>query len=617
VHIDASGDVDSIFDKSIHRELLSSPIRLAISTDAPQQFPAWNMDFDQEQAAPRSYVSGPATIRIVENGPVRVALQVSRETEGSHFVQTIRLSAGAAGDRVEFQNAIDWRTKAANLKAVFPLTATNKSATYNWEVGTVQRPTAKPNQFEVGSHYWIDQTDHSGAWGTMILTNTKNGSDKRDDQTIRLTLLRTPGFPASVTPEQAAHRAYSDQLSQDWGHHEILYGLTGHKGDWSHDQTDWQAYRLSTPLLAFTTAHHPGPLGRSFSLVHIDNPSIRILALKKAETSGDIILRLVELHGKEAPGVHVNFAVPIQSATETDGQERPERAASAKGGALDVSFTPYQPRTFALHLGDPPARVRAVTSEPVTLSYDRAVASQDDTHSNGGFDAKGDAMPAEMLPAVLHFDGTTFHLAPGGANNLNAVTAKGQTISLPEGDFNRLYILAASANGDREAIFRTGAISSTLDIEDWTGFIGQWDTRLWKAAPDMVMVGKPGRREPLRTDWAVSANHAKWNLEDHGSLTWSPRYPDDYLGLAPGYIKRAPLAWYASHYHTPDGLNQPYAYSYLFGYSIGLPPHTKTLTLPDDPAIRILAITIARTRPAVLPAHPLYDTLNYKSANAQ
>ena len=61
------------------------------------------MDWDQEQAAPKSYVSGPRKYRIVENGPVRVAIEVSRKTAGSNFVQTIRLSAGDAGKRVEFQ----------------------------------------------------------------------------------------------------------------------------------------------------------------------------------------------------------------------------------------------------------------------------------------------------------------------------------------------------------------------------------------------------------------------------------------------------------------------------------------------------------------------------------
>jgi hypothetical protein len=48
----------------------------------------------------------------------------------------------------------------------------------------------------------------------------------------------------------------------------------------------------------------------------------------------------------------------------------------------------------------------------------------------------------------------------------------------------------------------------------------------------------------------------------------APRYPEDYLDLEPGFIKPAGLAWYASHHHTADGLNQPYQYPYLFAYSI-------------------------------------------------
>ena len=140
--LNADGDVASIFDKSISRELLAAPARLAISYDNPEQWPAWNMDWDQEQAAPKAYVSGPAKIRVVENGPARVAVEVSRETAGSRFVQTIRLSAGDAGKRVEFANVIDWNTRESNLKATFPLTASNQMATYNWDIGTIERPTA-------------------------------------------------------------------------------------------------------------------------------------------------------------------------------------------------------------------------------------------------------------------------------------------------------------------------------------------------------------------------------------------------------------------------------------------------------------------------------------------
>jgi len=165
VQLNPAGDVSSVYDKRVGKELLSAPIRLAISTDTPKQYPAWNMDFEQEQAAPRAYVDGPAQIRIKENGPVRVSLEVTREAEKSKFVQTISLSAGDAGNRVEFANTIDWHTEAANLKVAFPFSAQNENATYNQDVGTVQHANANDRQFEVVSHRWIDLTDKSGSFG--------------------------------------------------------------------------------------------------------------------------------------------------------------------------------------------------------------------------------------------------------------------------------------------------------------------------------------------------------------------------------------------------------------------------------------------------------------------
>ena len=117
VSIDKNGDVASIFDKQLNRELLSAPARLAFETEHPHDWPAWNMDWDDQKQPPRGYVDGRAKIKVVENGPVRVAVQIERESEGSKFVQTVSLSAGAAGNRVEFGNRIDWHTPSAALKA--------------------------------------------------------------------------------------------------------------------------------------------------------------------------------------------------------------------------------------------------------------------------------------------------------------------------------------------------------------------------------------------------------------------------------------------------------------------------------------------------------------------
>ena len=597
VRLDQNGDVASIYDKSVDKDLLSGPIRLAITTDTPAQWPAWNMDFGQVEAPPRVYVGGPAKIRIAENGPVRVSIEVTRETEGSRFTQTISLSAGDAGNRVEFGNAIDWRGLASNLKASIQLAASNQNATYNWEVGTIQRPNAAPRQFEVASHRWIDLTDNSGTFGTTILTDCKNGSDKPNDNTLRLTLVRSPG----LQPAADGHPPeYSDQANQDWGHHEFLFGLTGHEGDWRTAQTDWQAYRLNDPLMAFVTGKHPGALGKSFSLLHLDNSRIRVLALKKAEDSDEIVVRMVELDGKAQPDVRVSFAGPVVAAREVNGQEQPVGPASIRDGVLATSFTPYQPRTFALRLGASATKLASIQSQPVPLQYDLAVASNDDTKTvGGGFDGHGNAMPAEMLPDHIDFHGVQFNLAPARTGSPNAVAAKGQTIRLPGGRFNRVYILAASADGDQTASFHLADRAVSLDIQDWSGFIGQWDTRVWKDLP--------------QTDWAISANHAVWPPPDMAQREKAdpiPSYPGDYVGLKAGFVKPAGLAWYASHHHTADGLNQPYQYSYLFAYSMDVNPNERTLVLPDNDKIRILAVSVAQENPELKPAQPLFDTLN-------
>jgi alpha-mannosidase len=143
VLLNEDGDVSSIYDKKLGRELLSAPLRLAISTDIPRQYPAWNMDFGQEQAAPRTFVSGPAEIRISENGPARVSLEMTRQAEGSRFVQAVSLAAGDAGNRIDLRDAIDWKTAGNNLKAAFSLSASNPRATYSWDIGTVARPNSR------------------------------------------------------------------------------------------------------------------------------------------------------------------------------------------------------------------------------------------------------------------------------------------------------------------------------------------------------------------------------------------------------------------------------------------------------------------------------------------
>ncbi len=575
VKLNGDGDVSSIFDKSINKELLSGPARLALSYDNPAQWPAWNMDWDQEQAPPKAYVGGPAQIRVVESGPVRVAIEITRETAGSKFVQVVRLSAGDAGKRVEFADAIDWNTKETNLKASFPLAASNRMATYNWDIGTIERPTAEPKKFEVPSHQWVDLTDMSGQFGATVLTDCKNGSDKPNDHTLRLTLILTPG----------TRGGYPDQATQDIGHHEVVYGIAGHGGGWRDAQTDWQAERLNAPLIGFETSRHSGSLGREFSLLKVSNPRVRVMALKKAEASDEFVVRLVELDGKPQRDVRISFAASVTSAREINGQEQPLGPVNVTDGGLLTSFTAYQPRTFAVRLAPPHGRTPATQSEPVPLSYDLAAATTTGAQTATGFDGNGNAYPAEMLPSEIQFNDVRFQLAKAGPGAPDAVVANGQTINLPAGHYNHVYLLAASAQGDQNAEFQVGGQNVDLKIEDWGGFIGQWDDRQWigKDVPGRARLGRPAR-----------THH-----DDYAEMT----------GIEPGYIKRADLAWYCSHHHDKAGQNVAYSYSYLFGYRLNLPSGTRTITLPSDRNIRVLAMSVAEESPEVRPVQPLYDTL--------
>ena len=565
VTLNADGDIASVYDKVNHKETLENPARLAFQYENPSQFPAWNMDWADAQKAPRGYVNGPAQMRIVEAGPVRVALEVTRTTDGSRFVQTIRLASGGAGDRVEVANKIDWQTRQTALKASFPLTTSNPKATYDLQVGAIERGNNDPKKYEVPQHQWFDLTAVDGKYGVAVLNDSKFGSDKPDDSTVRLTLLYTPGVRGG----------YQDQATQDTGRHDILYALAPHVGDWRSANVPWTAKRLNQPLMTFQTPTHAGALGRTLSLASVSTPQVEISALKKAEDSGEVIIRLRELRGKSASGVQVKMAAPILSAREVNGQEAPLGPATVRNGVLMTDLGGFSLRAFALKLGRPSAHVAPVRSRPVALAYDVDAVSFTRAPADGAFDAAGRTLPGEALPATINSDGVVFQIGPTADGAKNALSCRGQTITLPAGQ-SRVYLLAASSDGDIPARFTVGGQTYPATVQDWGGFIGQWDNRLWQ-----------GDVPELSYDWH-----------------------NEFGGLTPGYVKPAEVAWFSSHRHNPQSGNEFYAYSYLFKYGFAVPDGATSLTLPDDPRIRVFAVSVASGgHDAVVAARPLSDTL--------
>lgn len=573
VTVNDAGDISSIIDKAGHGEMLAAPIRLEFHQENPERFPAWNMDWKDRQKPARGYVDGPATIREVENGPVRVTLEIERRAEGSRFVSRVSLCAGGAGDSVGFRDQIDWGTREACLKAALPLTVSNPMAAYDDKVGVTMRGNNDPKKYEVPQHEWLDLTDRDGGYGVTVLNDCKFGSDKPDDHTVRMTLLYTPGV----------RNDYQDQACQDFGRHDLAYALSGHAKGWREAGAVASGHRFNQPLRVFqAAAAHPGPLGRSFSLVSVDNSNVDLVAIKKAEDSQETIIRLRETAGEETQTAHLRFAVPVTAVREVDGQERAlTKAASASltDGEVTVQMPAYGVRAFALKLASPGAPIAPPTGVSLVLPFDQDAVSARSNRADGDFDGNGRTFPAEMLPSTVVSEGVPFKLGSTADGEKNALACRGQSIQLSSGDFDRVEILAASSAGDKTLEFGfTGADAAVAKfqarIQDWSGYVGQWDNRVWKGkVPEL-------------------------------SYSWSN--PLD--GVVPGYVKPATVAWFASHRHEQGG-DGVYEYCYLFKYAFKVPKGAHTFVLPNEPDARIFAVTLVKDgREATPPTEPLYDT---------
>jgi alpha-mannosidase len=559
VALDKNGDISSIFDKDAKRELLAAPMRLAFQYENPSQYPAWNMDWRDQQKPPRGFVSGPVKVTVTENGAARVAVTVERATEGSVFRQTVRLAAGS--DRVEFLDVIDWRSKECALKATFPFAVANPEATYNWEVGTVRRNNNHPKKYEVPTHQWLDLSDKGGKYGVTLLTGSKYGSDKPDDSTIRLTLVYTPGVRGGFKHEQW----------QDWGRHEILYGLAGHKGT---QPADWQGYRLDQPLLAFQTAAHAGKLGKSFSLLSVGNERIRVLATKKAEDGNEMIVRLVNLDSTPVKDVKIEFAKPAVAVREVNGCEDPVGPAVLKKGALVADFGGFGLRTFAVKLGEAPVALATPEQLPLPLPCDLRITSKNGEALTAAVGMDGRAWPAELFPKELAVNGIRFNL--GAPDAANALACRSQRLPLPAGQWNRLCLLVAAAK-DGAAGFTAGGRTPAAKVQGWQGYIGQWDTRLWN-----------GEEPKVAFDWPLLL-----------------------AGLTQGYLKPGQIAAFTQHLHDAAGANLAYEYGYLQFIEIPLPEGCRDVILPSDGGLRIVAATVAAAGAACVPTSSMEALPDY------
>ncbi|MCX6836126.1 MAG: glycosyl hydrolase-related protein [candidate division Zixibacteria bacterium] len=462
VSLNDNGDVASIYDKRSKKEVLGQPIVWELFKDKPNRWPAWEIQYEDLQVPPQVLTDPDADIRVIENGPVRVTLEIVRHHGQSTFRTRVSLAAGnVAGERIEFHNDVDWYEKETLLKAAFRPAQRSDSVTYDLGLGTIKRGINRPELYEVPGHQWADMTAENSSYGLSVLNDCRYGWDHPDPGTLRLTLIHTPGVFENWS-------WVGDQSSQDMGHHEFAYAVSVHRERETLTGTVLQAARFNQPLLAFRTTPHEGELGSQFSLVEVKSPRIMpsqespcreqvmVTAIKKAENSDETIVRIRELCGIQADSVKLVFPWGVTSARELDGAENPKADAEFTGKTLKTSLTPYQPKTFAVTFAQPKNKITPPEWKPVPLVFDMDGVSLDSDRRDDDFDGHGNTIAGELLPDTIFNYGIGFVTGPKAAGANNLMTCKGQKIALPSGDYDHLWLLAASVDGPTKGSLRSG-----------------------------------------------------------------------------------------------------------------------------------------------------------------
>ncbi|MEV3855469.1 glycoside hydrolase family 38 C-terminal domain-containing protein [Streptomyces sp. NPDC050095] len=333
VTIDSDGLLTSVRDLGHGgREVLAPGARgnlLQLHPDHPTQYDAWDLDAHYRHT--RTDLTDADAVELVEDGPLRVSVRVTRTFGKSTVSQEYRLAAGSR--RLEVVTDVDWQESEKVLKAAFPLDVHAERSAAEIQFGHVHRATHANTgwdaaRYEICAHRWLRVAED--AYGVALLNDSTYGHDvtrtpheRGLGTTVRLTLLRAPHSPDPET---------------DLGTHRFTYALA--PGATTGDAVAG-GLALNLPL---RSAEAPALT----PLVTVDDPAVTVESVKLAEDrSGDVVVRLYESRGGRASAT-LTTAFPVAGADETDLLERPLRPADTSASGLALSLRPFQILTLRL-----------------------------------------------------------------------------------------------------------------------------------------------------------------------------------------------------------------------------------------------------------------------------
>jgi alpha-mannosidase len=253
------------------------------------------------------------SVRVMETGPVRVAVRVESACGESRLREDLLLSDGAP--YVEVRALLDWHERQRVLKLRIPTALHSVVATFEIPYGTVRR---EPSGHEEPGQTWVDvsgMTPDGTTAGVSLVTDSKSAYDIRGG-TIGITAARSAVFAQHepITRDPDADDAYQDQ-----GRMAFRYAVLPHGGRWRDAATPYHAAVFNRRPIPLLESAHPGVLPPAATFAGSGSPAVGLTALKAAEDGGgDLILRVVELNGLETTTVielpFVGRSIPVSLA---------------------------------------------------------------------------------------------------------------------------------------------------------------------------------------------------------------------------------------------------------------------------------------------------------------
>lgn len=457
VRLNKQGNIESVIDKTLDEtELLMEPIVLGLyNYTGSKDWPAWEMNYEEaNKTADR--IPNLVSISIEENGPARVAFKVVQEDKKrSVFTNIIALSDG--GECVEVYSEIEWQSLCTLAKNKFAFNCSNEKATFDLGLGAIERENMSEKLFEVPAQKWADLTDESGSFGVSVISECKYGWDKFDNHSLRLTVLHTP---------LKNYRIDSMQSMLDIGLNRYSFAIFSHSGKVGK-ATQLEARKFIQPMFAVLAEKHSGKLGSDYSFGRLSADNIIVRAIKKAEDSDEIIIRLNEGANESTENVLIELGAGIASAREIFASEEFKCNAVVENGKLITSFKPYEIKTFAVTLTESDVKGKKAVSSPAKVKFDKNII----THQRNEKSDFEYNIPREITPDTVSVNGIDFVISK---TSENAFVLNGQKIELSE-DMDKLCLLCATLNDDKYVTFDIDGKKISKKVFNMFEAFAAWD----------------------------------------------------------------------------------------------------------------------------------------------